>query len=905
MGRLARTLGGCVGVALAAWLAGARPGLAADADGRWAFATPPKPAIPAAADPALARNPIDHFLQARLAKAGLAPSPEADRRTLARRLYFDLWGLPPEPGEVERFASDPDPGALAKLADQLLNSPHYGERWARHWLDAVHFGESHGYDKDKPRPNAWPYRDYVIRALNADKPYSQFVREQLAGDILHPDDPWATVATGFIAAGPWDFVGHVELPESKTDGLIARYNDRDDMVMATFSTFQSLTVHCARCHDHKFDPIAQKEYYALQAVFAGVDRADRPVDLDPAIHQRRAALRGELASWKAEMEAVRKRVESLAPPEARELGHLAAFVGERLNSLPKEGPASPSNGYHSAIEASPDVVKWAQLDLGETRELESIRLIPARPTDFPETPGFGFPARFKVEVSESPDFANPVVVRDETAADFPNPGDSPVVIDAAGRKARVVRVTATRLWKRSGDWIFALAELQLPSKAARLEAGAAVAALDSIESGRWAKSHLVDGYDSRKALAGAPTDEATRRRALLEAERATLESRRDALVEAALPAELKERRAQAAGELARAEAALAALPKPAMVYAAASDFSPMGSFHPARVPRPVHLLARGEVTAKKELMEPAALAAVGAGGGALEVDPAGGEGARRAALAQWLTRADNLLLRRSIVNRVWHYHFGRGIVETPNDFGRMGSLPTHPELLDWLAHWFVENGESLKALHRLIVTSHAYRQISNGHPEGDRIDGDNRLLWRMSRTRLDAESIRDGILVVSGGLDPRMGGPSDQQFFFKDDHSPVYDYARFDFEGPGASRRAIYRFLVRSVTDPFMDSLDCADPSMLVPRRTATLTALQALATLNDPFVLTQAARFATLAAEGRPALADQIQFAFRRALARQPAPEELDRLAGYARRHGMENLCRLLFNSNEFMFVD
>ena len=739
----------------------------------------------------------------------------------------------------------------------------------------------------------------------ADKPLDLLRQRGEAGDILFPEDPWATVATGFLAAGPWDFVGHVELPESKTDGLIARYNDRDDMLTTTFSTFLSLTVHCARCHDHKFDPISQREYYSIQAVFAGVDRADRPVDLDAAVHQRRAALRAERGGWEAEAEAARAEAETRTPPEARELGRLLAFVGDRLKELPKEGEGSPSNGYHSAVESSPDVAKWVQVDLGEARELGEIRLAPARPTDFPDTPGFGFPRRFKVEISESADFSNPIVVKDATGEDFPNPGEAPVVIAAEGMRARVVRVTATRLWQRTGDWVFALAELQLPRGGERLEAGAVVSALDSIEAGRWSKAHLVDGYDSRKALAGAAPTENARRRALLEAERAGLESRRESLVEAALPGALKARRDRAKAELARIDGELAALPKPSLVYAAATDFPPMGSFRPAGKPRPVHLLGRGDVNAPRELVVPAALAAVGVGDGLLGLDAAAGEGARRAALAEWLTDPRNLLLRRSIVNRVWQHHFGRGIVESANDFGRMGGPPSHPELLDWLAHWFVENGESLKRLHRLMVTSHAYRQLSTGNPDGERIDGDNRLLWRMNRARLDAESIRDGILVVSGGLDPRMGGPSDQQFFFKDDHSPVYDYERFDFEGPGANRRAIYRFLVRSVTDPFMDSLDCADPSMWVPKRGVTLTALQALATLNDPFVLAQVRRFAALSAEGRETVEERVDFAVRRALGRGPAPGEVERLAAYTRAHGMENLCRLLLNSNEFMFID
>ena len=227
--------------------------------------------------------PIDAFILAMLREKGLTPSLEADRRTLIRRLYFDLIGLPPSPEEMDAFVADPDPSAYAKLVEKLLESPHYGERWARHWLDVVHYGDTHGYDKDQPRPNAWPYRDYVVRAFNSDKRYSRFVEEQIAGDIFAPGTEDGLTATGFIAAGPWDLIGHAEVPESKIDGKIARNLDRDDMVTNTCNTFVSLTVQCARCHHHKFDPVMQEDYYRLQADFAALDRADRTYDIDQTV----------------------------------------------------------------------------------------------------------------------------------------------------------------------------------------------------------------------------------------------------------------------------------------------------------------------------------------------------------------------------------------------------------------------------------------------------------------------------------------------------------------------------------------------------------------------------------------------------------------------------------------------
>ena len=300
------------------------------------------------------------------------------------------------------------------------------------------------------------------------------------------------------------------------------------------------------------------------------------------------------------------------------------------------------------------------------------------------------------------------------------------------------------------------------------------------------------------------------------------------------------------------------------------------------------------------------------------------ESARRAALAKWLTDTNNLLTRRSIVNRVWHYHFGRGLVETPNDFGHMGALPSHPELLDWLAFWFLENGESFKKLHRLIVTSAAYRQgsvnsnqysVISGRPSAlntdslmtdySKSDSANRFLWRMNRARLDAEQFRDAVLAISGQLDLQMGGPSVQQFAFKDDHSPIYDYAKFDADTPGANRRGIYRFIVRSVPDPFMDALDCPEANTLTPVRNTTMTALQALATLNDAFVLRQCEHFAARLQRERPTLDEQITHAYELALNRRPSDSELKKLSRHAQQHGLATVCRVIFNSNEFMFLD
>ena len=281
------------------------------------------------------------------------------------------------------------------------------------------------------------------------------------------------------------------------------------------------------------------------------------------------------------------------------------------------------------------------------------------------------------------------------------------------------------------------------------------------------------------------------------------------------------------------------------------------------------------------------------------------EGERRAALAHWLTSPKNVLLRRSIVNRVWQYHFGQGIVDSPNDFGHMGSKPSHPELLDWLAVWFVKHGESIKELHRLILTSATYRQASAENPEFAKIDAENRLLWRMNRRRLDAEAIHDAMLQADGKLDLTMGGESVRQFWFKDDHSPIYDYEKFDVDDPKNFRRSVYRFVVRSVPDPFMESLDCADPSILTPKRNTTLTAIQALAMFNDRFALRQAENLADRVQTMSKEPAGQIEAAYRLTLGRKPTAKESQLLLDYQSHYGMANACRVILNSNEFLFID
>ncbi len=862
----------------------------------WSLRPLVRPALPSTAPGTLPEHPVDIWVQAKLREQGLDPSPEAGRRTLLRRLSFDLTGLPPAPAEVERFLNDSSPSAYERLVDRLLDSPAYGERWARHWLDVVHYGDTHGYDKDKLRENAWPYRDYVIRAFNADKPYERFVQEQLAGDVFFPDDPDAFEALGFISAGPWDFIGHAEVPETKIDGRIARHLDRDDMVANTLNTFNSLTVQCAQCHYHKFDPISSEDYYSLQAVFAAVDRADQEYDRDPAVNARRRALRQEERSLESARKALEADIQKAGGTSLAELKKAAEPAPEKKNR-----PAA--YGYHSAVEAQPDTEKWVQVDFGAPVPIQKILLAPCSDDFASIGDGFGFPARFKIELSHHPDFREGVTrVADRTSADLPNPKLTAQVFEFPATPARYLRVTATKLAPRQNDFIFALAELEAFGPAGtNLARQATVTALDSIESPeRWAKSNLVDGLFPGASEATSPADKARRQQEYL------------AAYERLVAAPTRTAWHETTNRLAEIRRQLAALPIPNRAFVGAIHHG-SGAFRgtgpDGGKPRPIFVLNRGDVRKPGAEAPPGALSCLPELPARFDLPAESGEGARRAALARWIAARENPLTWRSIVNRVWQYHFGRGLVDTPNDFGRMGALPTHPELLDWLAAEFRDGGQSFKKLHRLLVTSRTYRQVSTigaEHAEATLRDVDNRWLWRMNRRKLEAEAVRDSALWVSGRLDPAMYGPGFRDFVIdKPEHSPHYEYHLHDPNDPKTHRRSIYRFIVRSQQQPFMTVLDCADPSMLVEKRNQSLSPLQALALLNNGFMLTMAQAFAQRLESEAPDLPARVDRAMQLAFARAPSLAERAGLIEYAREHGLPNMSRLLFNLNEFLFVD
>jgi cytochrome c553 len=686
----------------------------------WAYTPLVLPAPPAFADPESekwARTPIDRFVLKSLRDHGLQPAPEADRLTLLRRVYFDLIGLPPLPEEVAAFLSDKSPDAYERLVDQLLAKPQYGERWARHWMDVVHYADSHGFEHDMPR-NIWPYRDYLVRAFNSDKPFADFVREQVAGDALEPDNAEALAATGFLAAGPWDQSTLQSGQMDTADYRLAQYLDRDDIVSNVMTTFVSCTVHCARCHDHKFDPISQTDYYGLQAVFAGIDKATREYDADPAVRQKRKTLL-------AQRDDVQRRRDGKDPTL------LSAELQTKATLWQKAQPADPAR----------------------------------------------IPADILTIFNIAPEARN---------------------------DAQKMQLAAFYL------------------------------------------ERVIDDQ-------------------------------------------------------------LAALPAQQTMYCGTNQFKTVGSFHPAAKPRTVFVLNRGEIDKPGAAVQPGALKCVAALSNKLEIADTENESQRRVALANWLTDPKNVLTWRSIANRIWEYHFGQGIVDTPNDFGHMGAPPSHPELLDWLAGTLRDNGGSIKALHRLIVLSATYRQSSRYSPEAAKVDSDNRFLWRMNRRRLDAEAIRDAVLRLSGKLNLEMGGPPAKQFIEVKAGGirPEADYQHFNIDDPANNRRSIYRFIFRTIPDPFMSALDCPDGSQQVPKRTISITALQALAMQNDKLVIRQSEHIAAKLATQHKDLSQQVTRLYQLVLGREPEAKEFAAVSQYAQQFGMANACRFLLNTNEFMFVD
>jgi hypothetical protein len=677
----------------------------------WAFQPITRPVVPTVKDTAWSDHPIDRFVLAKLEEKGWKPAKPAEPSAILRRTFLSVVGLPPSIDQQKEFSKLPTKASLDELVDYLLQQPGYGERWGRHWLDLVRYADSNGYERDSDKPFAWRYRDYVIRSFNDDKPFDQFVREQIAGDSIERLSADAQVGLGYYLVGPWD--------DEPTNPEQARYDQLDDFVSTTSQVFLGMDFGCARCHDHKHDPITQEDYYAFAAVFAGVRR---PVKQGREIMMR---------------------------------------VGE-------------SNQVQQAHDISRRVDELQSSIMDVRRRLAKSLQRQQAPSDSP--------------------------VREREGNDETNNGGK---ADSLG--------------------------------------------------------------------------ELTRELARLRREAADLEREFPSLAPAYLPR---------------------------------FDEGPID---------PCFVLLRGEIRSKSKEVQadlPQALRAI--------IPLKNAAPIQRSILADWLCRPDHVLVARVIVNRVWQEHFGVGIVRTPNDFGLTGDRPTHPELLDWLAHWFVHDaGWSLKRLHRLVLTSNTYRMSQEGLPEQIRDDPANLLFARFARRRLDVEAIHDGMLSASGWLNIKMYGP------------PVYPYLAQEvklshesavrtwlpFQEREASRRAVYAVVKRSIAVPLFEAMDKCDPNRSVGQRTTSNGASHALVALNDEFVSRQSRRLAErIRKEAGPQVESQIELAYRLVVCRPPSPDEVAAIRSFIdedrkERHSsstddgdlttLAEACRAIFNLNEFYFPD
>jgi hypothetical protein len=714
----------------------------------WAFQKPVRSSVPDG--PAALTNPIDRFLEKARREKGLPSAPRADRAVLLRRAYMDLIGLPPTPAETAAFLSDSSPDAWSNLIEKLLASPHYGERWGRHWLDVARYADSSGFEHDFDRPNAWRYRDYVIRAFNQDKPYNAFLAEQIAGDEIDHVTDDSMIATGFLRS-------YAKVNYREKDNPQFRYEYLDDMIATIGRGVLGLTVNCARCHNHKFDPIAQKDYYRMQASLYGYVETDYPLAPKETVE----ANRKKSAEIDARVAPLRREIRDLEEPYRQRLAQ------EKYKKYP-----------------------------------ENVQRAIAIP-ESQRTPG-------------------------ETLL--------------AGQVIRTTSVSGAEIDR-----------VLTPADAARKTTlSHQVRDLEKEPPAPLPMAAIVTDGDYRFAPDG-PGDE---------------------------PAPGKGMK-QEAGQ---------------------------GSFlfeGPGRYqPPPSYFLIRGDIESRGSLMKPGFVEVITSGNPPVEIPPASGHtSGRRRALAEWLGSPENPLTARVIVNRIWSHHFGQGIVATLDNFGKMGQQPSHPELLDWLAVEFMSRGWSIKQIHRLIMTSEAYRMSSEFTSEGDPED---RYLGRFPIQRLDAETVRDAVMAASGALDLTVGGPAVFPHLPGEVLASMQDGIwNKEEDGPRVWRRSVYVYRKRGLPLPMFEVFDLPDQNLTCGRRNVSTVPTQALTLLNDEFVLRQARLFADRVKEAAPDdTARQVDLAYRIALSRSPRPEEAALAAEFLRHRTLADFTHVLFNLNEFLYV-
>ena len=725
-----------------------------DARDYWAFQIPSRPTVPESDS---FRHPIDRFLAKARDEAGVTAAPRADKVTLLRRAYLDLTGLPPTLDEIDEFLSDTERGAWDRLVERLLASPHYGERWGRHWMDIARYADSTGFEQDYRRPNAWRYRDYVIDAFNKDKPYNQFLREQIAGDEVDHVTDETLIATGFLRAGPRVQFREKDNPERRHDYL-------DDVLATIGRGVLGMTVHCARCHDHKFDPILQKDYYSMQASIFGYVETDWPLlDLEDAkLYQAANALIDE------QQQPLKDQISTIEGPHRERLR--IKMIKERF----------PENVQQAVAKPEAERTPGEQLLAAQVLSINPPRRDVAA-------------ALSSTEKDEWQTLTDQIETLD--AERPPEPAMAEIVTDGDYRFAP----------NGPGDEIIGCPECRIPPD----------------EPGTFLHTE------------GGPNYKAP----------------------------------------------------------------------------PSYFLIRGDPFSPGSETQPGFLSVATYGDPPTAIPrPDGRTSGRRLALANWITSRDNPLTARVLINRMWHHHFGRGIVRTLDNLGKMGDAPTHPELLDWLAVEFVDRGWSIKEMHRLLMTSEAYQMASAVDNDANlSADVNNQWLWRYRGQRLEAEVVRDAIMTVSGGIDLTVGG------------EPIFPYIPQDIldasqgkgiwlnqpDGPDVWRRSVYVYRRRSLGFPFFDTFDLPDQNQTAAARNVSTVATQALTLMNNEFVLNQAELFAKRLENEAPNDVDrQIELAYRIALSRSPSVDEAAVAKDLVVDRSLSDLTNVILNLNEFLYL-
>ena len=817
------------------------------------------------------RDVIDRIIDKQLTEQGLQRSPPADARTIIRRMHYDLIGLPPTPDDVTAFAHafhDNANAATSQLVEKLLASSQYGERWGRHWLDVVRFGESHGFERNVINDQIWPFRDYVIQSINEDKPFDTFIQEHLAGDVIGKGDPDIEIGSAFLVAGPYDDVGNSD-PVAAAN---IRAATLDDTITATSGAFLGLTVNCARCHDHKFDPIPTEDYYRIRAAFEGVSHGHRTV-ATPQQQQAFSDAIQPLNQEKSRLSKERKEIETAIEIRAKQI--LAPSTRPKIDFVNTE-------------ESFPSV---------EARYLKFTMLAS---TSNPKSAVGSRLTEFQVW-SDDPEPRNVALAANGTIAEGARSAVADDFLDAYGPQL-VIDGTLGEQWFVGTPAVLKLTFAQ-PMQIKKISFKNDKGNEQAIDKNRGA---TPTDYDIQVSMDGESwlSVASSEGREPWTEEHAIERSRTKTIL-----AEEREKLTKLGASLAELEVQIRKIPALLPIWVGKHEQPKEPTFvHKGGDPmKPLAAIAPSGLSVLDRVVDPYVL------------DLNAAQSERRLALAKWITSDTNPLTARVLANRVWQYHFGAGIVDTPSDFGFLGSRPSHPELLDYLARRLIKNGWLLKDLHREILISKSYRQASQGHGKefdaGIQLDKSARLLWRFPPRRLGAEEVRDTLLTVSGKLDTRMGGPGFRLYKFSQNN--VCTYFPLDHHGPDTYRRAVYHQNARASVVDVLNDFDLPDISFAAPKRSNTTTPLQALTLLNHSFTQDMATAFADRLRDSGSAsnvtasnvtassITEQIAAAFALAFQRQPNEAEIAAAIGLIQSHGLNAFCRAMLNANELIFIE